>query len=128
MRPFLTPSVLHLHPKPQSFVDRSTTVSAIFPLASASIDVSSAINHTQLPIAPTSVVDLANIPDAPLNFPLSVSTSVNLPRLESLLNGYPSALFDFLITGFSIGFRIGFLGQVSSGRDKNNTSEYNTIP
>jgi len=29
---------------------------------------------------------------------------------------------DFLISGFSHGFRIGFLGSVSSGRDKNNLS------
>lgn len=117
MRPFSTPSMPHQRPEPHNFVAHST-----FPRVDGSIDVSTAINPTQLPTAPIHEPDLSHIPDAPLNFPLIASACVNISRLKSLLEGYPSALLDFLISGFSFGFRIGFLGQVSSGREQNNLS------
>lgn len=39
-----------------------------------------------------------------------------------MLSGYPSDLFDYLVSGFSHGFRVGYLGCISPGRDRNNQS------
>ena len=87
-----------------------------------SIDVSTAINLTLPPSATTFETNLSNLPDASPNLLLTASTCVNVPRFQSLLAGYPSTLSDFLISGFSSGFRLGFLGQISTGREKNNLS------
>ena len=50
------------------------------------------------------------------------SSPIKVFRLQKLLCGYPSPIVKFLVDGFSFGFRIGFIGNVSPGRDRNNRS------
>ena len=38
-------------------------------------------------------------------------TPVKVDRLESLLIGYPVSLKKFLVSGFSHGFRVSFMGE-----------------
>lgn len=84
--------------------------------------MSSVTNLTPLPTAPTPETNLSLLPDASYNSANSVFSRINLSCLSSLLEGYPTSLVNFLISGFSFGFRIGFLGKVSFGREKNNLS------
>ena len=46
-------------------------------------------------------------------------TSVKVDRLDFLLNGYPSSLKHFLVSGFSCGFRISFVGERHSFESPN---------
>ena len=122
MRPFLTPST-HAQPlKAQSFADPTIFVHATTPGVPVSTDALSAINLTQPPTALPSVVDLSSLSDPLYPFPTDVTTCVKVSTFASLLTGFSPELRDFLILGFSTGFRIGFMGSSSLGRDKNNLS------
>ena len=102
----------------------TSTITAASPInVAGSIGAPNVIN----PILPVSVplnYDLSLLPDSCYPLPSSATTCINVSNFSSLLSGYPSKLIDFLTTGFSSGFRIGFLGNLSPGRDKNNLSAY----
>ena len=47
------------------------------------------------------------------------ATHVRVDRLDFLLNGYPAGLKRFLISGFSFGFRISYMGEWHSLESRN---------
>uniref|UniRef100_A0A7M5X226 Reverse transcriptase domain-containing protein n=1 Tax=Clytia hemisphaerica TaxID=252671 RepID=A0A7M5X226_9CNID len=56
------------------------------------------------------------------SLPTSVSSPVNISNLEFLLSGYSPDIVDFLIHGFSHGFRLGFGDSPLSHTGRNNSS------
>ena len=117
--PFLTPSLrVPLHSSPSS-VACLTTKCVDIPNVVESTVAQTATCPIQPCIAPPiDDTDLSSFP----NFPSSVSTCVNVPCFDSLLLDYSQELRRFLVSGFSDGFRIGFMGVASQGRDRNNMS------
>ena len=80
-------------------------------VANSSMFASNAVPSTQ----PASAPPLINsVPLPPRihqilhNLPV---TPVKVDRLEYLLNGYPASLQQYLVSGFSCGFRINFVGE-----------------
>ena len=123
--PVLTPSSQYQHHSPQSFVVPSIFASATSLPVVGSTDVSNVTNLTLPPTATTLETDLSLLPDSSYISANSVFSRINVSCLSSLLKGYPISLVNFLISGFSIGFRIGFLGKLSFGREKNNHANEN---
>lgn len=122
VRPFLTPSLLMRRRSLQSFANRSTSRHAPSQGVDGSIGVSNVTRPTQLLHAPPQDTDLSLLRNSHFPLPTSVSSCVNVPLLKSFLSGYNSELVDFLVSGFTFGFHIGFLGSITSGRERNNTS------
>ena len=61
----------------------------------------------------------------PLPVSFSLSSTIKVIQLQELLHGYSSPIVKFLVDGFSFGFCIGFMGNVTPGCDCNNRSALN---
>ena len=121
-RPFLTLSSLKPQHRPMSFVNGSTSEFATVRDVDVSIGASGATRPIQLSNALPSDIDLSCVPDSFFPVPLSASTCVNVARFDSFLDGFCPRVREFLVNGLSEGFRIGFLGDLSPGRESNNSS------
>jgi len=62
---------------------------------------------------------LRSLPDCSFPLPSRVTSPVNPVVLKFFLHGYSPELSEFLYLGFSEGFRLGFLGEVSRGEARN---------
>jgi len=127
-RPFLTPSLRRSQPSPQSFAGCTTSEFVHSLDVVVSTGASSVINPTQplhVPLGKTD--DLSTLCDSHFPFPHSPTTPINIVCLKTLLSGYTTEVVDFLVSGFTHGFHIGYTGPCTVGREKNNLSAHSNV-
>ena len=82
--------------------------------------VTNPIQHPHVPLQQTD--NLSSLSESHFPLPDSPTTPVNIVYLKELLSGYTAEVVDFLVSGFTNGFRIGYFGPHTVGREKNNLS------
>ena len=87
--------------------------------ANSSILVSNAVPSTQSASAPPLINSVPLSPRMDQVFHSRPVTPVKVDRLECLLHGYPASLKEYLVFGFSRGFRINFVGERHSFQSLN---------
>ena len=120
--PFLPPRLPGPLPNLKSSAGTSISNHAPSLTALASTGVSSATRSIQHLPARTPTCNLSLLPDMHLPVSFSLSSPIKVFHLQELLRGYSSPIVNFLVNGFSFGFRIGFMGDVTPGCDRNNRS------
>eukprot|EP00111_Clytia_hemisphaerica_P017124 TCONS_00050701-protein len=121
-RPFLPPSVPRLPARAARYVEDGTrdsvpdTITANFSMSVSSVG--------PVTTQDTSATDSFLLDSLPLQFslPSSVASPIRVSNLEFLLSGYPPEIVEFLIQGFSHGFRLGFGNSPLSHTGRNNSS------
>ncbi len=141
--PFLPPSVslpsrAHREPKPQEHRERSASgTTRAFHAMVAPVSTSASLVDKTIPssAAPTllgavtesedsstSSKKLDSLSDVAFPPPTGVCSPVVVDVLDFLLEGYDIEVHDFLISGFSQGFRVGFSGPSPTNSTTNNLS------
>ena len=75
----------------------------------------------------SSTSQLDDLSDCAFPPPSGIYTPVRVSALDSLLSGYDVEIHSFLISGFSVGFRIGFCGSLPLNSERNNFSAFQCV-
>lgn len=109
------------------FVEGSTQDGFAPVIASSSTNVATVVKEVteQYSVPPQHPGPLTEVPFDFFQLRKKVFTPVKVEVLESLTADYPDQnIREFLLKGFTFGFRVGHCGEVSKGAEKNNKSAF----